>query len=186
MGPAASRQPPLPASPDDAFLDNLSGRARRDGAMSAALKTLVSQATRDSDTPPSGYQLDQLTKASFASPVDADLLQDAVVRRLDSKSANVKWKTLRVIAYLCTNGNPSMRKSFQRRTDILRAAAGFTGPLHPLHGDAPNERVRCAAKEAMNSLFASTDAEPPQHHKSSIASQHFSGMPHCSRLPTAS
>ncbi|XXQ36696.1 ENTH domain-containing protein [Plasmodiophora brassicae] len=143
--------------------------------MSAALKTLVSQATRDSDTPPSGYQLDQLTKASFASPVDADLLQDAVVRRLDSKSANVKWKTLRVIAYLCTNGNPSMRKSFQRRTDILRAAAGFTGPLHPLHGDAPNERVRCAAKEAMNSLFASTDAEPPQHHKSSIASQHFSG-----------
>eukprot|EP00474_Spongospora_subterranea_P009443 CRZ09901.1 hypothetical protein [Spongospora subterranea] len=145
------------------------------GSLNDPNKNLILQATRDNDTPPSGYQLNQICKASFLSVNDCESLQESILRRLDSKSANVKWKSLRVISYLCEHGNVAIRKGLQRRISTLKECANFTGPLHPLHGDAPNERVRVAAKDAIQALFSTAEPNPPPP---STYTDHISGGGH--------
>jgi uncharacterized protein with HEPN domain len=71
----------------------------------------------------SNPELIVILELSLASITQCQAIEEAVMSRLRSTSPNVKWKSLRVIRHLCTNGHANMKKAFQRHNDLLRQCA---------------------------------------------------------------
>lgn len=117
-------------------------------------KTIVNKLTTDDRNPPSGYLLQELAKRTRAMP-ECQLIEDLISKKLSKSKPYIKYKSLRVIKYLCENGSQSWRRSWQRQISKLRECKNFSGAPDPIYGDTLYEQVRTAAIEAMQSVFHS-------------------------------
>eukprot|EP01083_Nonionella_stella_P208822 757564_1 len=115
-------------------------------------KSLLNKATTDDRNPPSGYLLKELASRTM-SISECQTIEDLVIKKLAKSKPYVKYKSLRIVKYLCENGSPNWRRAWQRNTDKLRDAQQFRGPPDPVFGDAPYQQVRKAAKDAMQAVF---------------------------------
>jgi hypothetical protein len=61
-----------------------------------------------------------LSALSKGSITDAQLIEETLLVRLKKNNANIKWKSLKVIKHLATNGNPSIARNFQKNHEAIR------------------------------------------------------------------
>eukprot|EP00542_Grammatophora_oceanica_P011793 CAMPEP_0194045190 /NCGR_PEP_ID=MMETSP0009_2-20130614/16554_1 /TAXON_ID=210454 /ORGANISM="Grammatophora oceanica, Strain CCMP 410" /LENGTH=125 /DNA_ID=CAMNT_0038689969 /DNA_START=48 /DNA_END=422 /DNA_ORIENTATION=+ len=123
-------------------------------------RTLLSRATDSSDAPTPGYLYVDIAKNAASSPVACQEMAQYLCRRLQNKqSPNIKFKVLKVICK--TAQSPQTRGHFQRAisqdasaVSAIKAALQFRGPMDPARGDEPNQRVRTAAKEALDAIYS--------------------------------
>jgi hypothetical protein len=85
-------------------------------------KSLVSKATADDTKDPTGYQLRELSQHSLVSLKDASELAELLLRRVEKDSADVKYKSLKCIKYLCLHGRAEFRQDVQRESHIIKQA----------------------------------------------------------------
>jgi hypothetical protein len=115
-------------------------------------KTLVNKLTTDNRNPPSGYLLQELAKRTV-SVAESQIIEDLIIKRLNKSKPYIKYKTLRVIKFLCDNGSQNWRRAWQRQTDRLRDCQNFRGTPDPIYGDTPYLQVRTAAKDCLQAVF---------------------------------
>jgi hypothetical protein len=117
-------------------------------------KNLVFKATTDDLEAPSGFVLKELAQLTKVSVTECQVVEQTLLARLKKNSPNIKFKCLKTIKYLASNGRADLARSFQRSHDAIRDCINFTGKPHPLHGEELNQRVRDAAKEALAAVFS--------------------------------
>jgi len=119
-------------------------------------KNLVLQATSKDDTPTSGYQITEIIKLTNANYEACRQIQDLLLDRLQKKNSyNTKYKCLLIIKHICRTGRPEFKRDMQRHTEVIREHLQFKGPPDPLRGDHIYQRVRDAAREALDAVFDS-------------------------------
>lgn len=128
-------------------------------------RQLLARATDNSDAPTPGYMYNDIAKNTAASPGVCNEVGRYLTGRLASKNShNVKYKCLKVIAK--TAASPYLRGQFKRTLaqdpnamTAIKDALQFRGPPDPVRGDEPYERVRTAAKEALDAIYSDTPVE---------------------------
>ncbi|KAI5058165.1 hypothetical protein GOP47_0026335 [Adiantum capillus-veneris] len=108
------------------------------------------------------YRLDEICEMLRTS--SSDMVREVVeytMKRLNSRSARVKQKTLRMIKYAVVKGGPEFKRQMQRQAAAVRQLFEYKGQPDVLRGDALNKAVRDTAHEAITVIFASDD-KPPQ------------------------
>ena len=82
------------------------------------------------------------------------------MRRLTNRHYNVKWKCLLVIKHVALKGSQNFRRDITREylADI-KACLQFTGPPDPLRGDQIYQRVRDAARAAIDAVTSTTQIQ---------------------------
>ena len=136
-------------------------------------RSLLSRATDGSDAPTPGYLYNDIAKNAASSPVACSEIATYLTRRLSSKhNPNIKYKCLKVIAKV--SESPVTRGQLKRAVSqdpsavgAIKEALQFRGPPDPARGDEFNERVRTAAKEALDAIYSDT---PVDHGTSGISS----------------
>lgn len=154
-------------------------------------RSLVSRATDGSDAPTPGYLYNDIAKNASSSPIAASEIATYLTRRLASKNnPNIKYKCLKVIAKVAVS--PVTRGQLKRAIAQDASAVGaikdailFRGPPDPARGDEYNERVRVAAKEALDAIYSDTPAVEQQGanvgvSSGSMASASYGPSPHMS------
>eukprot|EP00531_Pseudo-nitzschia_arenysensis_P021429 CAMPEP_0116138132 /NCGR_PEP_ID=MMETSP0329-20121206/12616_1 /TAXON_ID=697910 /ORGANISM="Pseudo-nitzschia arenysensis, Strain B593" /LENGTH=765 /DNA_ID=CAMNT_0003633089 /DNA_START=151 /DNA_END=2445 /DNA_ORIENTATION=- len=139
-------------------------------------RQLLSRATDSSEAPTPGYMYIDIAKNAAGNPQTCADVAKYLVGRLSSKNnPNVKFKCLKVIAK--TAVSPYLRGQFKRCMSqdpramaAIKEAAQFRGAPDPVRGDAPNEKVRTAAKEALDAIYSDTPASDPSSAGGSFAS----------------
>jgi hypothetical protein len=124
-------------------------------------RQLLARATEGTDAPTPGYMYVDLAKSATSNPNAAQEMATYLIKRLSSKqNPNIKWKCCKVLAKLCEQ---VPRNQFRRclsnnpaGTAAIKEALAYRGVPDALTGDAPNERVRAAAKEALDAVYAET------------------------------
>ena len=124
---------------------------------------LVAKAASDDEMPTAGYLQEELKKLTF-DPDGCTGVEDALIARLEKRSANVKLKTLRLMKLLCESGAPAFRRDMQRRVKEVRDCLHWQGPPHPTMGDLPNKMVREAAQQVRHPPRARLGAAAPGAH----------------------
>ena len=127
-------------------------------------RSLLSRATDGSEAPTPGYLYNDIAKNAASSPVACSEMATYLTRRLSSKNnPNIKYKCLKVIAKVSTD--PSTRGLLKRAVTqdpnavgAIKEALQFRGPPDAARGDELNERVRAAAKEALDAIYSDTPA----------------------------
>ncbi len=128
-------------------------------------RQLLSRATENSDAPTPGYMYLDIAKNAASNPATCSEIAKYLTNRLSSKNNhNVKYKCLKVISKTCTS--PYLRGQFKRCLSqdpsamaAIKEAIQFRGPPDPVRGDEPYERVRAAAKEALDAVYSDTPPE---------------------------
>ncbi|KAL3937048.1 MAG: hypothetical protein SGBAC_007760 [Bacillariaceae sp.] len=128
-------------------------------------RQLLARATENSDAPTPGYMYNDIAKNAASNPAVCSDVAKYLTGRLASKNNhNIKYKCLKVIAKTATS--PYLRGQFKRCLSIdpqamgaIKDALQFRGPPDPVRGDEPYERVRVAAKEALDSIYSDTPAD---------------------------
>jgi hypothetical protein len=126
-------------------------------------RQLLARATEGTDAPTPGYMYVDLAKAATSNPAAAQEMATYLIKRLQNKqNPNIKWKCCKVLAKLCEQ---VPRNQFRRclsnnpaGTTAIKEALQYRGVPDALTGDAPNERVRNAAKEALDAVYAETSS----------------------------
>jgi hypothetical protein len=129
-------------------------------------RTLLARATEQSDAPTPGYMYLDIAKNAASNPSTCAEIGQYLTRRLASKqNHNVKFKCLKVISK--TAASPYLRGQFKRSLSqdpsavaAIKDALQFRGPPDPVRGDEPFQRVRTAAKEALDAIYSDTPADP--------------------------
>jgi hypothetical protein len=124
-------------------------------------RQLLARATEGTDAPTPGYMYVDLAKSATSNPAAAQEMATYLIKRLQSKqNPNIKWKCCKVLAKLCEQ---VPRNQFRRcltqnpaGTAAIKEALQYRGVPDALTGDAPNERVRTAAREALDAVYAET------------------------------
>jgi hypothetical protein len=105
--------------------------------------------------------LDIAKNAASNPAVCADIAKYLTNRLASKNNHNVKYKCLKVISKTC--GSPYLRGQFKRclsqdpsAMTAIKEALQFRGPPDPVRGDEPYERVRTAAKEALDAVYSDT------------------------------
>lgn len=127
-------------------------------------RTLLARATEQSDAPTPGYMYLDIAKNAASNPSTCTDIGHYLTRRLASKQhPNVKFKCLKVISK--TAASPYLRGQFKRTLSqdpsamaTIKEALQFRGPPDPVRGDEPFQRVRTAAKEALDAIYSDTPA----------------------------
>ena len=125
-------------------------------------RQLLARATENSDAPTPGYMYLDIAKNAASNPVICSDIAKYLTRRLASKNNhNIKYKCLKIISKTCTS--PYLRGQFKRclsqdpnAMTAIKEALQFRGPPDPVRGDEPYERVRTAAKEALDAVYSDT------------------------------
>lgn len=125
-------------------------------------RSLLSRATENSDAPTPGYMYLDIAKNAASNPSTCADIAKYLTGRLASKNNhNIKFKCLKVISKTCTS--PYLRGQFKRclsqdpnAMTAIKDALQFRGPPDPVRGDEPYERVRVAAKEALDAVYSDT------------------------------
>lgn len=128
-------------------------------------RQLLSRATENSDAPTPGYMYLDIAKNAASNPATCSEIAKYLTNRLATKNNhNVKFKCLKVISKTCTS--PYLRGQFKRclaqdpsAMSAIKEALQFRGPPDPVRGDEPYERVRAAAKEALDAVYSDTPPE---------------------------
>jgi len=145
-------------------------------------RSLLSRATDGSDAPTPGYLYNDIAKNAASSPVACSEIATYLTRRLSSKNnPNIKYKCLKVIAKVSVD---SMTRGQLKRAvsqdpnavGAIKEALQFRGPQDAARGDLLNERVRTAAKEALDAIYSDTPVE--QTSTSRIPTSSYGASPH--------
>eukprot|EP00286_Rhodomonas_abbreviata_P022113 CAMPEP_0181314088 /NCGR_PEP_ID=MMETSP1101-20121128/14614_1 /TAXON_ID=46948 /ORGANISM="Rhodomonas abbreviata, Strain Caron Lab Isolate" /LENGTH=417 /DNA_ID=CAMNT_0023421123 /DNA_START=243 /DNA_END=1492 /DNA_ORIENTATION=- len=139
-------------------------------------RNLVGKATSDDEVPTAGYLQEELKKLTF-EPDACGTVEDAMLARLEKKSANVRLKTLRLMKILVESGAPGFKRDLQRRTQAVRDCLHFRGDPHPTMGDLPSRMVRDVAQEVINAIFDTENTgarQPPPPSATTAPSSSFS------------
>lgn len=128
-------------------------------------RNLLGRATDGSDAPTPGYLYIDLAKAATANPSACLEMAQYLTRKLSNKqNPNIKTKCCKVIAKLAEQ---VPRNQFRRciaqdpsAVAAIKEAINFRGPMDPLQGDAKNEKVRNAAKEALEAVYTESPDAP--------------------------
>ena len=139
-------------------------------------RQLLARATENSDAPTPGYMYLDIAKNAAGNPQTCADIAKYLTGRLASKNnSNVKFKCLKVIAK--TAISPYLRGQFKRclsqdprAMQSIKDATQFRGPPDPVRGDEPYEKVRRAAKEALDAVYSDTPAADPSGGGGSFAS----------------
>mmetsp|Transcript_14720 Transcript_14720/g.33157 ORF Transcript_14720/g.33157 Transcript_14720/m.33157 type:complete len:756 (+) Transcript_14720:103-2370(+) len=139
-------------------------------------RQLLSRATDNSDAPTPGYMYIDIAKNAAGNPQTCADVAKYLTGRLASKNnSNVKFKCLKVISK--TAVSPYLRGQFKRCLSqdpramaAIKDATQFRGPPDPVRGDEPYDKVRRAAKEALDSIYSDTPASDPSSAGGSFAS----------------
>lgn len=129
------------------------------GGPAAQTRSLVNKATSDDRNPPSGFVLKEVSRKTFDSIEECNIIEDTLMKRIEKDRPYIRLKCLRVIKYVCENGRPEFRIMWQRNSDRIRACAQYKGPPDPIYGDTPYQQVRTAAKDTMAAIFKSTQKD---------------------------
>lgn len=130
---------------------------------------LLSRATEGTQAPTPGYLYLDIAKNVASSPMACQDVATYLTRRLSSKhNANIKFKCLKVITKICES---AVTKGQFKRTlaqdasamSCIKEALQYRGPPDPARGDEPYQKVRTAAKEALDAVYsdAPTSQEVP-------------------------
>lgn len=128
-------------------------------------RQLLARATENSNAPTPGYMYNDIAKNAASNPAVCSDVAKYLTGRLASKNNhNIKHKCLKVIAKTATS--PYLRGQFKRCLSIdpqamgaIKDALQFRGPPDPVRGDEPYEKVRVAAKEALDAIYSDTPAD---------------------------
>lgn len=99
-----------------------------------------------------------LAKAATGNPGACQDMATFLTRRLASKqNPNIKFKCLKVLSKLC---DQVPRNAFRRCVaqdhegiNAVKEAMNYRGQPDPVRGDEPNQKVRIAAKEALDAVY---------------------------------
>lgn len=147
-------------------------------------RQLLARATENSDAPTPGYMYLDIAKNAASNPAICSDIAKYLSGRLGSKNnPNIKFKCLKVIAK--TAQSPYLKGQFKRclsqdpqAMSSIKSALQFRGPPDPVRGDQPYERVRTAAKEALDAIYSDTPAESTGATFSSSTSSSYGPSPH--------
>ena len=150
-------------------------KTKNDSLAMAFDRSLLARATEGTDAPTPGYLYLDLAKAASANPSAAAEMASYLTKRLSSKAnPNIKAKCCKVIAKLCEQVNHFRRCLTQDPSSVaaIKEAMAFRGALDPVQGDAKNEKVRQAAKEALDAVYS--ESAPSTISSSYAPSPHMS------------
>lgn len=130
-------------------------------------RQLLSRATDSSNAPTPGYMYIDIAKNAAGNPQTCADVAKYLTGRLASKNnPNVKFKCLKVITQTATS--PYLRGQFKRCLSqdpqamaAIKEATQFRGRPDPVRGDEPFEKVRRAAKDALDAVYSDTPAADP-------------------------
>ena len=134
---------------------------------------MLKTATSSDDTPPHGFLLAEISRATLASYQACVQLLDFLLARIKKDQNNVKFKCLVIIRHVCRSGRVDFKREMGRHIPVIKECITFRGPLDPLRGDELNKRVREAAKEAMEAVV---DSHAPVSTSMVAASNRIQGM----------
>lgn len=135
-------------------------------------RSMLSRATEGTEAPTPGYLYLDIAKNAASSPIACSEIAQYLTSRLNNKNnANIKYKCLKVISK--TAVSPVTRGQFKRTLAqdsnamaAIKEALQFRGPPDPARGDEPYQKVRTAAKEALDAIYSdaptSMEHQPPQ------------------------
>lgn len=83
-------------------------------------KGYVSKATSDDAKEPTGFQLKELSTHSYTGLQACTEMAELLIKKLDKDSADVKYKALKAIKYLCLHGRPEFRMDVQREAGAIK------------------------------------------------------------------
>ena len=132
-------------------------------------RSLLARATEGTLAPTPGYLYLDIAKNVATSPMACQEVATYLSRRLQSKqNANIKYKCLKVIAKVAES--PVTRGMFKRTMAqdsqsmaCIKEALQFRGPPDPARGDEPYQKVREAAKEALDAIYSDTPSSTSAH-----------------------
>ena len=136
-------------------------------------KSLFKRAVEDTPEATPGYMFRDIANWTFVDQNTQAKLVAALFDKLTPKtSVHVLAKVLRIIKIVCETGHSDFQKEMQRRSDQIKDYASFRGVPHPQFGDRLNEKVRIAAKEAIDAAFTAR-----KDNKIQVEAGHGSGEP---------
>lgn len=146
----------------------------------------MSRATDGSDAPTPGYLYNDISKNAASSPVACSEIALYLTRRLSTKNnPNIKYKCLKIISKVSVD--PITRGQFKRAVSqdanavsAIKEALQFRGPQDAARGDLLNERVRTAAKEALDAIYSDTPVEQTSHNPRMSSTNAYGASPHAS------
>jgi hypothetical protein len=126
-------------------------------------RSLLARATEGTDAPTPGYLYIDLAKAATGNPAACQDMAKYLANRLSGRNnPNIKFKCCKVIAKLC---DQVPRNAFRRciaqdheAVAAIKESMNFRGTVDPVLGDEPNQRVRIAAKEALDAVYREAPA----------------------------
>ena len=145
-------------------------------------RSALARATEGTDAPTPGYLYVDLAKGASTSPVACQEMATYLTRRLQSKNnPNIKYKCCKVIAKLADS---VPRNQFRRcvaqdpsAVGAIKEALNFRGTMDPVRGDEPNQKVRTAAKEALDAVYREAPTSEAAAGRGGISSS-YAPSPH--------
>jgi len=152
---------------------------------------MLARATDSTQAPTPGYLYLDIAKNAGASPMASQEVAQYLTKRLSSKTnPNIKYKCLKVIAKTATSS--ATRGQFQRvlgqdaqAMSTIKECLQFRGPPDPARGDEPYNKVRTAAKEALDAIY-SDDSSGANHTSQIPTSRGIGGMGGGGGMPPSS
>ncbi|RNF04205.1 hypothetical protein TraAM80_05264 [Trypanosoma rangeli] len=119
-------------------------------------RSLFKCAVADSEDPTPGYIYREMALWTLKDHNTQMKLIDALFDKLRPQaSAHVLCKVLRIIKAMCEMGHSDFQREMQKntRTEVIKTFANYRGKPDAKHGNSLNEKVRQAAREAMEAAF---------------------------------
>lgn len=127
---------------------------------------LLARATESTQAPTPGYLYLDIAKNASSSPMACTEVATYLTRRLASKkNANIKFKCLKVIAKTAESASGLFKRTLAQDSTAMgciKEALQFRGPPDPARGDEPYQKVRTAAKEALDAIYSDTPTSSSQ------------------------
>lgn len=120
-------------------------------------RSMLSRATDGTDAPTPGYLYVDIAKNASSSPTATQEIAQYLTRRMSGRTnPNIKYKCLKVIAKTASTQKLFQRTIVQDSTAVstIKECLQFRGPPDPARGDEPYEKVRTAAKEALDAIYS--------------------------------
>jgi hypothetical protein len=118
-----------------------------------------------------------IAKNAAGNPAVCQEIAKYLTARLQKNNPNVKYKCLKVISKTCVS--PYLKGQFKRclaqdpaSMAAIKESLQFRGPPDPVRGDQPYEKVRTAAKEALDAVYSDTPADPPPSYSTPMAASY--------------
>ncbi|CAM9207713.1 unnamed protein product [Scytosiphon promiscuus] len=117
-------------------------------------RPVVARATSSDDSPVPGYLYGEIAQMTHANFEGCRQLTVYLLERIKKPNHNIKFKCLQIIKHVCNKGRTDFKISMQREAQVIKDCLSFSGPPDPLRGEEIYRRVREAAKETLDAVFA--------------------------------